>query len=138
MNINRFGSYETSGSGPLSWEATMANISRKSNLGLGNLGRAPRSRFFRAVQDLFIGSQKGNVHARARHHHFRNPEEGVSRPGFIHSAPQSDRPGFIAGLGQASPEVGAEILMETKKKGSQLLLIMLVIGILLWTKTRIF
>lgn len=138
MNINRFGSYETSGSGPLSWEATMANISHKSNSDFGNLGRAPRSRFFRAVQDLFIGSQKGHVHARKRHHHFRHPEEGAARPGFISSGPQSERPGFIAGLGQASAAVGAEILSETKEKGSQLLLIMLVLGILLWTKTRIF
>jgi len=40
------------------------------------------------------------------------------------------------GLGQASAEVGAEILAETREKGSKMLLIVLVIGLLFFIKSR--
>jgi hypothetical protein len=97
-----------------------------------------RSNFFRNVQNFFL-KDRSNVHAVKRHHFFRHPEEGASRPGFIRSAPQSDRPGFIAGLGVEAPaDVGAEILAETKEKGSKLMLMLLVIGLLLYIKSRTF
>lgn len=76
---------------------------------LGDLGQAS---FFRKVQNMFL-KKKDNVHAVARHHYARHPEEGASRPGFIKSPIQGDRPGFIAGYGTAS--AGAEILEESKK-----------------------
>ena len=83
-----------------------------------------RSSFFRNVQNLFLG-KKDNVHAVRRHHHFRNPEEGASRPGFLR------------GLGLETPAaVGAEILAETKKKGSQMMLILLVVGLIFYLKSR--
>jgi len=86
-----------------------------------------RSGFFRNVQNLFLG-KKSNVHAAKRHHHFRHPEEGASRPGFL------------MGLGQVETPaaVGAEILSETKQKGSQLMMILLVLGLVLYLRSRIF
>jgi hypothetical protein len=103
------------------------------------MSRTRQSRFFSKVQDFFL-KDRSNVHAVKRHHFFRHPEEGASRPGFITSAPQSNRPGFIAGLGVVAPpaDVGAEILAETKDKGSKLLLMLIAVGLLLYIKSRAF
>lgn len=92
-------------------------------------------RFFSKVQDLFL-NKKHNVHAVRRHHHFRNPEEGASRPGFIHSAPQSQRPGFIAGYGNVSPETGSQILQESKSALGKISLGMVIIILFLYYQMR--
>lgn len=107
---------------------------------LGNYDGA-RSGFFKNVQDLFFGDKRaigkrGNVHAVSRHHHFRNPEEGASRPGFITSAPQLDRPGFISGYGAASADTGAEILKESKSALTKMSVMVLVVGLFLFLKMR--
>lgn len=84
-----------------------------------------KSGFFRSIQNVFL-NKKPNVHARRDHHNFRHPEEGAFRPGFLQGMGQVDTPA----------DVGAEILSETKKKGSQMLMLMLVFGIIFYFKSR--
>lgn len=101
----------------------------------GLLGDFGRSGFFSKVQDLFL-NRKDNVHAVSRMHHFRHPEEGASRPGFISSAPQFDRPGFIAGMGLSPEETGTEILNQSKSFFTKVVIVILAVGIALYLKKR--
>jgi hypothetical protein len=132
--MNRIGLYTTPESGPTSWDAVRQGVKRVSDSdfrkqfskhaftskkGPGLLSK---------VKSLFT-SGSGNKHAARRHHQFRNPEEGASRPGFITSAPQLDRPGFIAGLSAASADTGAEILQESKSALSKMSLMFIVVGL---------
>ena len=134
--MNRIGYYTTPEEGPLSWGAVrkgvkdvsdadfrkqFAKMAFKNNKGPG---------LFSRLKSAFTGPAKRSV--------LRAPHEGASRPGSISAAINSDRPGFIAGLGAASESVGAEILAETKDKGSKMILMVLVLGLFLFIKSRTF
>ena len=133
--MNRIGYYTTPEEGPLSWSAVrkgvkdvsdadfrkqFAKMAFKNNKGPG---------LFSRLKSAFTGPKRKSV--------LRSPHEGASRPGSIRASINSSRPGFIAGLGQ-SAAVGAEILAETKEKGSKMMLILMVLGLFLFIKSRTF
>ena len=88
-------------------------IQRPGLLGYNGLAGRGRSGFFKSVQDLFMRDQNRSVHARKDWHNFRHPEEGASRPGNITSAPQMERPGFIAGFGNTNTSVIPALVVLT-------------------------
>jgi hypothetical protein len=104
--MSKFGLYmQPDDSGPLSWAATRRNIKRVSDEDFRKhvWGRRKKSGFFDRIKKLFkrkdysqkLAFRPGSIRSA--------PKRGklASRPGLIEAAPQREKPGFIAGFGQA-------------------------------------
>jgi len=128
---------------PLSWASVRKNVQAVSDADFrsqfSKMAFKDKKRKKKKGKGLFSRLKSAFTAPEEEDSILRAPGEGASRPGFIRTAPQLQRPGFIAGLGTPSPsENAAAILSETKDKMSKLFLFLVVIGIFLYLKTRLY